>query len=61
VGVDDDVTKYFTLTGLVLGIIGVLVIGLRAQHWMQQFWQDAPAIFDTKLHNWIYYGAWWAP
>jgi hypothetical protein len=27
---------------------------------MQQFWKDAPAIFDTRLHKWIYYGAWWA-
>jgi len=54
------ITKYLTLTGLVLDIAGVLVIGLRAQHWMQQFWKDAPAIFDTRLHKWIYYGAWWA-
>ena len=54
------ITKYLTLTGLVLDIIGVLVIGLRAEHWMQQFWKDAPAIFGTRLHKWIYYGAWWA-
>jgi hypothetical protein len=52
--------KCLTLAGLVLDIVGVLVIGLRAQHWMQQFWKDAPPIFDTGLHKLVYYGAWWA-
>ena len=49
-----------TLVGLGLDIVGVLVIGLRAQHWMQQYWKDAPAIFDSRRHKWIYYGSWWA-
>ena len=54
------IAKCLTLTGLVLDIIGVLVIGVLAQHWMQQFWKDAPAMFDTRFHKWTYYGAWWA-
>ncbi len=54
------IAKWLTLAGLGFDIVGVLILGLRAQHWMQQFWRDAPAIFDTRLHKWIYYAAWWA-
>jgi hypothetical protein len=51
------IAKYFTLTGLSLDILGVLVVGLRGQHRMLQFWRDAPSIFDTRAHKWMYYGA----
>ncbi len=52
--------NWLTVFGLALDIVGVLVVGLRAQHWMQQYWKAAPVIFDTRLHKLIYYGAWWS-
>jgi hypothetical protein len=54
------IVKALTLAGLTLDIVGVLVVGLRAQHWLQQMWNDAPNIFDTRLLKWVYYGSWWA-
>ena len=52
--------KGLALAGLGLDIIGVFVVGLRGDRWMLQYWRDAPSIFDTRLHKWMYYGAWWA-
>ncbi len=50
--------KYLALSGLVLDIVGVLVIGLLGERWMVQFWRSAPAQFDTQGHRLIYQGAW---
>ena len=51
--------QWLTLCGLGLDIAGVLLVA-RGGHWMQQYWSDAPAIFDSECHRRMYHGAWLA-
>lgn len=52
--------KWLALLGLALDIVGAVIIGLRSERWMVQFWRSAPARFDTQAHKVLYQAAWWA-
>jgi hypothetical protein len=52
--------RWFTLAGLTLDILGVVVVGFFGDRLTQEHWRGDRRLFASRLHKWLYYGAWWA-